>query len=163
MNTPLKKTLYDWIIECVSLFCLFSAFYPLFFYGHLEEGGLIPIHYNIAGEIDGWGNRSFLWILPLIAFVFYAGLSLVERYYKRFNFPFKVTNQNATPVYRLSVCMVRHLKLFFMIIFTYINNSSYAIVIGKGSGLNKYVMILLMAVIFITTIIYYIKILAYKE
>lgn len=163
MNTPLKRTFYDWILESLSLLSLISALYPLLFYKKLGEGDIIPIHYNIAGEIDGWGNRSFLWILPLIAFVIYIGFSFIERNYKRFNRPFKVSANNLATVYRLGVRLMRHLKLFCMFIFTYINNSSYAIATGEGNGLNKYIMMPLVGAILITSIVYYIKIQSFKE
>ena len=26
----------------------------------------IPIHFNAAGEVDGWGKKGMIWTLPLI-------------------------------------------------------------------------------------------------
>lgn len=163
MKSPLERTRYDWFIEVLSLLAVVAACCPLLFYGQLGEGNIIPIHYNVAGEIDGWGTRSFLWQLPLVAFVFYAGLTLCERYYKKFNLPFKVTDGNATPIYRLSVRLIRLLKLVTILIFAYLNISSLAIALNKGNGLNIYIMTALILTLFAVIVIYYMKMLSYKE
>lgn len=31
----------------------------------VPDGSKIPIHWNLKGEVDGWGGRGSLWILPL--------------------------------------------------------------------------------------------------
>jgi hypothetical protein len=156
MENPQKRTVYDKILEIISLSGLVWCCYPLLFYNRLN-GVLIPIHYNLAGEIDGWGGRCFLWIIPLIALVFYVGLSIFERYYKRADYPFKMTEKNANHLYRQRLQLSRHLKVFSVLIFAYLNNSSYAIAIGKGTELNKFGVILLMLGLFLLLIIFYIK------
>lgn len=163
MENPLKRTRYDWIIEILSLLSLVAAFIPVLYYRQLGEGNILPIHYNAAGEIDGWGSRSFLWQLPLIATVFYAALTICERFYKKFNLPFKVTSNNATPVYRLSIRLVRHVKLVCIILFAYINNTSLANAMGKGDNLNPYVMMFFVSALLAMVVIYYIKVYFYKE
>ena len=157
MVNPQKRTIYDWVLEIISLLALLWSFFPLLFYDRLGNDVLIPIHYNLAGEIDGWGGRHFLWIIPLIALVFYIGLSLFEKFYKRANYPLKVTERNANYLYRQRVRLSRHLKVFSLLIFAYLNNSSYAIAVNKGSGLNKFVMIFLMGGLFLSLIIFYVK------
>ena len=163
MKNPQKRTTYDWILEIVSVLALLWSFYPLLFYGRLSDETLIPIHYNLAGEIDGWGGRYFLWIIPLIALVFYIGLSVFEKYYKRSNYPYKVTEENANHLYRQRVRLSRHLKVFSLLIFAYLNNSSYAIAVGKGAGLSKFIMIFLMAGLFLSLIFFYLKMGQHKQ
>ncbi|MDR1056481.1 MAG: DUF1648 domain-containing protein [Prevotellaceae bacterium] len=157
MGNPQKRTTYDWILETVSVLALLWSFCPLLFYGRLDDETLIPIHYNLDGEIDGWGERYFLWIIPLIALVFYIGLSVFEKYYKRSNYPYKTTEKNANYLYRQRVQLSRHLKFFSILIFAYLNNSSYAIATGNGSGLSKFIMIFLMAGLFISLIFFYVR------
>lgn len=157
MLTPRRRTVYDWVIEIISLASLLWSCYPLLFYNKLSNDVMIPIHYNLKGEIDGWGGRDFLWILPLIAIVLYIGLTLIEKNHKNANYPFKVTKENADFIYRLRIRLYRHLKLFSVLIFSYLNNSSYAIAIGNESDLNKFVMLFLMGGAFMSVAIFYIK------
>ena len=157
MANPQKRSRYDWLLEIISLVALLWAFYPLFFYGRIGEDMLIPIHYNVAGEIDGWGGRHFLWIIPLIALVFYIGLSLFEKFYKRAGYTLKATEKNAQYLYRQRVRFSRHMKVLSLLVFACLNNSSYAIAIGKGSGLNRFVIILLMGGLLLSVLIFYVR------
>lgn len=156
MDIPVKKTLYDWIIEGLAILCLLGVCYPLFFYGELA-GISIPIHYNAAGQTDGWGNRSFLFSLPVAAIVFYAGMSIGERFYTRFNFPVKLTEENADALYKLGVRLMRFLKFWIILIFAYLNISSYTAATAKGIGMSGMVMAALLAVMFIALFFFMMK------
>ena len=159
-----KRTSYDWTLEILSLLCLIVTLYPLLFYSDISREVLIPIHYNMYGEADGWGGRHFLLVTPLISVGLYFLLSILERSSSKINFPFKVNSKNVDIFYRLRVRMLRHLKLFSMLIFAYMNISSYFIATGKGYGeLNKYIMIVLLAGVLVTVILYYFKMMAYKD
>ncbi|MCL2510617.1 MAG: DUF1648 domain-containing protein [Bacteroidales bacterium] len=94
MKNHQSKTTYDKIVEVVAVAALLCAFYPLLFYNSIDSNALFPTHYNFAGEVDGWGDRTSLWIMPLIALVFYVGLSIVQKYPKIMNYPCKITEQN---------------------------------------------------------------------
>lgn len=163
MDNPLKKTCYDRVSEALSAISLVAVFIPLLFYNQLGEGNIIPVHYNSAGEIDAWGNRSSLWILPLLALLFYIGFSVLEKYYKRWNFPIKITVGNAASVYRAGVSLVRRLKLFFLLIFAYLNNSSLAVALGYDIRWNRYILTGFLFILLGTTAVYLIKILMHKE
>lgn len=163
MENPLERTRYDWLLEILSLISLVVAFIPVLYYEQLGEGNILPIHYNVSGEIDGWGDRSYILIFLLVATVFYIALSICERFYTKFNIPFKVTSNNATPVYKCCIRLVRHIKLVCIATFAYINITSLAIAMGKGNNLNKYVMMLLVLAMLALVVAYYIKLLTYKE
>jgi hypothetical protein len=158
-----KRTFYDWILEILSLLSLVICFYPLFFYNNISSEALIPIHYNIYGEADNWGKRDSLLVTLLISVGFYFLLSVLERYPSKMNFPFKV-NHNNPDIHRLSVRMLRHLKLFVVLNFAYLNISSYFIAIGKGfEKLNKYIMIVFLIGILLTLFLHYFKMIRYKD
>lgn len=163
MDNPSKYTRHDWVVEILTLSGLVATLLPLLFYQRIGEGNLIPIHYNLAGEVDGWSDRSFLWHLPLIAIAFYLGLTLLERFYKKFCFPIRVTENNSSALYRLGVRLLRHIKLLFILIFAYLNNSSLAIALGKENGMHNYIMTVLIALPFGTLVLYYFKMCMYKE
>ena len=62
----------------------------------------VPIHFNIKGEADGWGSKYTLIILPIIAVGFYAFLTMMESKPHFFNFPVKITEQNAQQQFDLA-------------------------------------------------------------
>ena len=150
MDSPVKRTIYDWTLEISSISCLVCVFIPLFFYESLDHEALIPVHYNASGQIDRWGDCTHFWDLPLVASAFYIGLSILERFYSRFNYPVKITKENAQTIYRLGVALIRHMKLAMILIFAYLNNSSFFTVMGKREHFNRWIVyMLLFALIFI--------------
>ena len=94
----------------VSFLCLVWAFVPLFFYGSIGEDVRVPTHYDALGRVDGYGNRSDLWTPALVAAAFYVVLTVIERFYRSFNFPVRVTQANAYALYRLGIRLLRFMK-----------------------------------------------------
>ncbi len=96
----------------------------------------IPIHYNASGEADGYGNKMFLLLLPLIPTVIFIGISFLARYPHIFNYMVPITEENALKQYTMAVRLLRFLKLSVVLIFlvdvlfTYIFTND----ITKGPG-----------------------------
>ena len=162
MDTPLKRTCYDWVLEISAFLGLLGVFSPLCFYGRLSDKDLIPIHYNASGQIDGWGDRSDLLLLAFFTLLLYLGLFFGERFYKKFNYPVKIADHNAGLLYRLAVRLLRHLKLLLVAFFAYLNISSLMVGLGEGSGANGTVMILYLVCLFALLIFYYVKMFSLK-
>lgn len=78
----------------------------------------IPIHFKGSGEADGWGSRSTLLLLPLIAIAPYVLITIISRFPHTFNFPVAVTEQNASELYRLTVQMLSWLKFEMVLLFS---------------------------------------------
>ena len=135
-----KRITYDQVLNFLSILGLVCSFYPLFLYGNISADTMIPIHYNRFGEVDGWGNRHFFWIISLIVIAVFIGISIAEKYPNKINYPVKVTAENKEAIYKIGIQLVRHIKCILMFAFSYINYSTYNIAIGKNSELNKNVM-----------------------
>ena len=63
----LRRTGTDWVVEGVTIACVVAILVSFGFYGHIDADEAFPMHYNAAGEVDGWGTRSgpfFLGGLP---------------------------------------------------------------------------------------------------
>lgn len=163
MNTPLRRTGYDWVLEILAFLGLLGVFFPLCFWGQLNSQHLIPIHYNLHGQVDGWGNRSDLLILALIALLLYLGLFFSEKFCKKFNYPVRVTDGNADTLYRLAVRMVRHLKFPVMFIFAYLNISSLRTALGEGPGISGGIMGALVVCLFIILIYFYARMMTCRD
>ena len=78
----------------------------------------IPSHYNVVGEIDGYSGRISVFILPIVCLlVVYLPLTILQRFPNTYNFPVKVTEENAEILYTMGVRVIRCLKLLAIIIF----------------------------------------------
>ena len=72
---------------------------------------IIPIHYNLDGEPDGFGNRAFVFLTTGIAtFVFFI-LTLVLQVPHAFNYLVTITEANAEEQYRNAQNVLRVVRL----------------------------------------------------
>jgi Protein of unknown function (DUF1648) len=70
----------------------------------------VPTHFGLSGPPNGFGPKSSLWILPVVATVCYIGLTLVNRFPRAFNYPVKLTDENRARLEPLGVALVGWLK-----------------------------------------------------
>ena len=77
----------------------------------------IPIHFNAAGEADGWGGKATLWLLPGIAVVMVPSMLLLQRVPWIANTPIAITPANAAAQYGLIVRLLAMLGLMVSLIF----------------------------------------------
>ncbi len=105
-------------------------------FAYLKLPVTIPIHYNLEGKADGYGNKIFLLLLPAIPTIIFFGITFLSRYPHIFNYMVTITEENALKQYTMAVRLLRFLKLsvvliFFVdVLFTYIFTND----ITKGPG-----------------------------
>ena len=78
----------------------------------------IPIHYNAAGDIDGWGGKGMVWLLVVISWGLYLGITFVGRFPELWNTGVKITKKNKEKVYRLIKYLIGTSKLILISVFT---------------------------------------------
>ena len=80
----------------------------LAFYASIELSERIPIHFNLSGEPDGFGDKSAVWAAPIIGLLIYWGMNLITSKIKpwNFNYPVKVTAENAEILYKMGNRMI---------------------------------------------------------
>lgn len=81
----------------------------------------IPGHYNAAGEIDRWGNKWELLILPICLLFIYALISMLSRYPQIWNTGVTVTDHNREQVYSVLYSMIVTIKLIMAATFAYLS------------------------------------------
>ncbi len=100
-----------WIIVILNVLLVLVFYYDL--------PDTIPTHFNLKGEVDGYGHKSVLWIIPIISATLYFGLGFfvtkMKPYYM--NFPVKVTEKNAPKLYALGLRMIAAMNLASVVAF----------------------------------------------
>lgn len=115
----IKRNQLDIIAEIISLCLLFfTTIYVIIMYFKLPEK--IPMHYNALGVIDRYGSKEELFILVIIAWIMYIGLTLITKFPQLWNTGVTITLENKERVYRLIKNMLKILKLEIIIIFCYL-------------------------------------------
>lgn len=115
----MKKHPLDRWMNRLSLFILLgTAVLLLAYWRHIPAQ--VPMHFNAAGEIDRWGDRSTLLVLPVISWLLYGLMTVVEQFPGVWNTGVKVTAENQERVYTLLAHLLSTLKLLCMIMLNWI-------------------------------------------
>lgn len=79
----------------------------------------VPGHYNGAGEVDRWGNKMELIILPIIGAALWIFMSVMEKYPHTYNY-LNFTEKNAEAQYKNGIMMMNLLKNEIVFLFSFI-------------------------------------------
>lgn len=118
MDEPIQieRNALDVIETIVSLCCLVGvAVYLLLGWNTFPDR--IPGHFNALGEVDRWGSKQELLVLPIISWVIYGIITVVERFPQVWNTGVRVTKENAAGVYRILKNMIAVVKMFVLLMF----------------------------------------------
>lgn len=152
---PVNLTAIDYIIEITGAIGIaILIFLPIYFYHDLP--GQIPKHFNMSGQLDAYGNRSMIWLLPAVGLVLYVGITILNKFPFVFNYPVKVTNENAERLYTLATRTLRLLKVIIIFLFAFLSYSNLQIAMNKATGIENYYLLvfLFIVVILIGTMVY---------
>jgi uncharacterized membrane protein len=118
---------YFWeIVGAVGIVCLVVL--PLCYYSKLPVE--IPGHFNLLGQVDAYGKRETIWLLPGVGLFLYVGLTVLNRYPWIFNYPVKVTKDNAPNCYRTGTRIIRMVKVFIVLLFLFLTFKTIHIAMG---------------------------------
>lgn len=123
----------DIVLECISI-ALILIMWLLIIKEYSTLPETIASHFNANGEPDGYSNKTFIFLIPLIAIVMYLGLFILNRYPHIHNYMVNITEANALKNYRFSTKIVRVFNTLSMILFTYI--TYHIIESAKGQSLS---------------------------
>ncbi len=116
----------DKYMEYLGLLLIFSV-WVLFLYFWFSLPDIVPMHFDFKGNIDRWGNKNELILLPIITSVLYIGMTIINKFPHKFNFPSEITAENVEKQYILATRFIRSLKitiaLMFNLILIHIANS----------------------------------------
>ncbi|MFI3240333.1 MAG: DUF1648 domain-containing protein [Bacteroidales bacterium] len=166
MENPRERGVLDWVLEVVAVGATIWGVLPIRFYSQIGADARIPTHYNIDGVADGWGDKSMLMILPIMILAIYVGLTVMERFYKKFNYPtMQITMSNAiysNRIYRLGVRMVRAIKPIIIVMLAYLYNAVTINALDGGTEINPIVMSGLLILLLVVVCIYMIMMIRAK-
>jgi len=117
----------------------------------------VPAHYNAAGDVDRWGSKWELVILPGIGLFLLLFLNLFEKYPEWHNYPKRFNASNATQFYLVSRQLINQLKNLSLIMFAVILYQSIAIALGWSEELGTMLISLLVGSLLIPIIITWLK------
>ncbi|HEX2911687.1 MAG TPA: DUF1648 domain-containing protein [Chloroflexia bacterium] len=97
---------------------------------------IIPTHYNAAGKIDGTGPKWTVWLVPGVQLVLTLVISIVSRFPHTFNYPWKITSENAGRQYLMARLLLVWLRLELALLFAYLNWKTIQSALNQANGLD---------------------------
>ena len=104
--------------------------YVALHYGSLPDR--VPTHFDGRGQVNGWGPKATLWLLPGLGLGLQALLGFVTAHPQWCNVPVTITDANRAAVYALCRALVTFLRVVLGVLFAVL---SYATVQGARGAL----------------------------
>ena len=137
----------EWGLELIGVFwLLFLGGTLAFSWSSLPAR--VPTHFGVSGQADSYGDKMALLALPVITVVLYVLLTALSFFPQFFNFPWPITEDNATAQYRLARTMLGWLKVELVAIFAYINWQIIQAAQGHAPGLGLWFLPVVLLIVF---------------
>jgi uncharacterized membrane protein len=152
----IELTTTDKAVEILGWFALLTIWVlTITSYSNLPD--TMQIHYNGAGKADGFGSKINILMLPFIATILFVGMTIANKFPHVFNYPVKITEENAFRQYTNATRMMRFLKLILVVLFGLIAFKTIQSASGNSPGHGVWFLPLTMGLIFIPLTYFIIK------
>ena len=123
----------DHLMEYVSMVAVAAMIaLPIFYWSELPE--IVPSHFNFAGEPDDYSGKWVVITLPVIGLIMYLSLRWLNQKPHIFNYPTKITEENAATQYKMATRLVRALNMIITVVFAYLTYTVIQTALGEMSG-----------------------------
>jgi len=142
-----------------DLFTEVTAFLLLIFFWIISILSLdylpdeIPTHYDGSGQIDAFGDKEAILILPFITTLLVIMMSILSKFPHTFNYSVEITAENAEKQYRNAIGFIRMLKIAILLLFIFMNYQTMQIALEKNESLG--VWFLPVTILFFITLVGY--------
>lgn len=150
----IARTQTETVLEFLSGGILLFLFF-LLFQNWTEIPELIPTHFGVSGKVDTWGSKYTILLIPSVTLLIYVGLTILCRFPHVYNYPWRITDENATRQYMLARTFLCWLKFELVVLFTCIEWTIIQVAFGKSSGLGIGFLPFFMIIVFGTIGIYF--------
>lgn len=113
-----------------------SLIFLMVIYNLLPEE--VPVHYNAFGEVDRWGTKGELFVLPAVGAFIIIFLQLLEKFPQSHNYPERLNETNAKEFYLHSRKLMNQFKNISLIILASILVESIVVAQGWGNGFGAW-------------------------
>ncbi len=154
IQLPLSAT--DKLVEVLGYLTV-VAIWGLAVASYASLPAIIPTHYNGAGTPNGFGDKSAILTLPLVATVLFGALTALSRYPHILNYPTAITPANAAYQYTNATKLLRYLKLVLVVVFGLITFRTIQTASKAAHGLGTWFLPVSLGLIFIPLLFFIIK------
>lgn len=151
-----EKSQLDKSLDVITMAAM-GAYLVYIFVSYANLPAQIPSHFGPTGAPDAWSSKNTIFILPAVGLFTYALLKVISRYPHTFNFPVKITPENAASQYQKAISLLTRLNAAIVFTFIYISWRTIAIAKGTASGLGNWFLAIMLLLVFLPIIFYFIE------
>lgn len=151
----LPKSLFEKTLDIITaILYVAGIIYTIFIWNQLPDQ--VPAHYNGAGEVDRWGSKWLIIILPFIAALLAVGMSFLEKHPEWHNY-MKLNENNIEYQYKNSRLMMNVMKNECVLLFTFLTYNSAQVALGHSDSLGNAFIPIFLIVFFGTMAFFFIR------
>lgn len=125
----------EWAFEVIAALGVLASVAMLFIYlPDLPDS--VPRHFNASGKPDSWTDKGTLYIWPTISVVLYSILTGFSRNLRVFEFPWPITEENASRQYLLARTTFVWIKMVVVVHFAVVEWRMIQVALGKAAGVG---------------------------
>lgn len=107
----------------------------------------IPAHFGGDGEVDRYGSRAELLLLPVIGLIMWVGMSVLEKYPHTYNY-INLRPDNKEIQYRYGILFMNVIKNLSTLLFVFLIWQMTDIAMARIDSLNMPIFITLLVLLF---------------
>lgn len=134
---------------------LISIIYLVFNFSAIPQE--VPTHYNISGEIDSWGDKTFIFFFPVLGIALWLLLQQIEKRPQFINMPGYNFEQSNTLQRESMMALTGILKNIMLVFFSFMSVVETANSLGHRLNTTPWDIITFTLVIILVVIYYYFK------
>ncbi|MEG3904851.1 MULTISPECIES: DUF1648 domain-containing protein [unclassified Microcoleus] len=108
----------------------------------------IPIHFGLGGLADAWGDKVTIWIVPAVAAIIFAVLTAISRYPHTFNYPVRITSENAHRQYLLARGLLVWLKAEICWLLAFVVRQQILVALGNAQRFSIELLLAILRTVF---------------
>lgn len=144
----IETTSFDKLLDRISFLFLFIQFLIVgLFYASL--GDTVPIRFDGAGEVSATGSRAAIFLVPVVSALLYVMFLYMYKKPHTYNYPIRITPENAAFHYKKAVRAMRYTNLIVMMMMAYITWSMASVGSGASSRINTSLMAIFTLLLFV--------------
>lgn len=131
------KTRINRVFDLIAIGLFIAViFYTLFQWNQLPEQ--VPIHFNALGEVDNYGSKWVLLLVPMISVGLFALLEFLERHPEWHNYPRRLNEMNAPRFYQSSRELLNRVKNLSLLLMAYTQWEIVRVGLGDSNAMSQW-------------------------
>lgn len=156
----IPKSTFQKVFDVITLIVFTAGIVHLIaVWGQLPDQ--VPAHYNAAGEVNRWGSKWELILLPIIAAILAIFMTFLEKHPEWHNYMNLIEN-NIEFQYKNSILLLNVIKNECVLLFVLVDYNIVQVALGRAESIGILFMPITLAVIFGSIIFFVVRSIRHK-